>query len=183
MAIKSVRKQTTLKRASGKSTVPQASRPRMPGYVSEDTEGLLPWKWAADRLTKSREYWIATARADGSPHVMVIWGLWWDEAFYFSTGSVSTKARNLAANPRCVICNEDAKEAVIIEGLAERLVDVQRIRKFISRYQRKYKFDLSGMVEGMISLKEPIFAVRPRVVFGQPEKTFSKNATRWKFVL
>jgi hypothetical protein len=36
---------------------------------------MLPWKWAAKTLTKSREYWIVTARPDGRPNAMIIWGL------------------------------------------------------------------------------------------------------------
>jgi hypothetical protein len=30
-------------------------------------------------------------------------------------------------------------------------------------------------------MNEPIFAVRPRTVFGFVEKTFPKSATRWNF--
>jgi len=171
----------TAKKTVRKSREPKASRPHMPGYISTDTRGLLPWKWAEDRLKKSRQYWIATTRPNGAPHVMVVWGLWWDNAFCFSTGSKSRKARNLKANARCVICNEDAGEAVIVEGRAEKMRDVPRIRKFLSIYEHKYKFDVSGMAEEMISLKEPVFVVRPSVVFGQVEKTFAKTATRWRF--
>ena len=158
---------------------PRASRPHMPGYISTDPKGLLPWKWAEERLKRSRQYWIATTRPNGAPHVMVVWGLWWDNAFCFSTGSKSRKARNLKANARCVICNENAAEAVIVEGRAEKMRDVVRIRKFWSIYGRKY--DLSAMGEDTSFLKEPIFVVRPTVVFGQAEKTFAKTATRWKF--
>jgi hypothetical protein len=180
-ARKSPRQRNTPKLIAGKQSPPTASRPHMPGYVSADTKGLLSWKWAEDRLKKSREYWIATTRPDGSPHVMVVWGLWWDGAFCFSTGSQSRKARNLEANPKCVICNELADQAVVVEGTAGRMRDIARIREFLSMYQRKYKFDMSAMAAGMISLKEPVFVVRPQVVFGQVEKTFSKTATRWKF--
>lgn len=164
-----------------KSAAPRASRPHMPGYVSTSKKGLLPWKWANDRLRKSRQYWIATIRPDSAPHVMVVWGLWWNNRFCFSTGSKSRKARNLETNTRCVICNEQADEAVIVEGVAKRMRDAAEIRKFLSLYGRKYKMDFSEMAEGMIALKEPVFIVRPRVVFGQAEKTFSKTATRWTF--
>ena len=89
----------------------------MPGYeVSAKKTGLLPWKWAADRLKKSRQYWIATTRPDGAPHLMIIWGVWLDDSFWFSTGAASRKARNLAANPKCVIGTDDAAKAAIIEG-------------------------------------------------------------------
>jgi hypothetical protein len=169
-------------RTSSTSASPKPSRPHMPGYgLPENSKGLLPWKWAEDRLKKSREYWIATVGPKQEPHVMVVWGVWLDGEFCFSTGSQSRKARNLAKNKQCVICNEDADEAVILEGIAERMRDVVRIRKFIALYERKYKFDMSGMAEGMINLKEPVFSVRPNKVFGQAEKTFAKTATRWRF--
>jgi hypothetical protein len=29
--------------------------------------------------------------------------------------------------------------------------------------------------------REPLYVVRPRTVFGQIEKTFTKSATRWRF--
>jgi Pyridoxamine 5'-phosphate oxidase len=67
--------------------VPKTTRPHMPGYdLPKTKKGLLPWKWAEDRLKKSRQYWIATTRPDGRPHVMVIWALWLDGKLYFSTG-------------------------------------------------------------------------------------------------
>ena len=90
---------------------PTVSRPHMPGYgMPKTAKGLLPWKWAEQRLRKSHNYWITTVRPDGSPHVMVVWGLWLDGAFLFSTGSQSRKARNLAQNPRCVVSTEAAEE-------------------------------------------------------------------------
>src|SRR5262249_47984593 len=50
---------------------PKAARLTVPGYeVAANKAGLLPWKWAADRLNKSRQYWIATTRPDGAPHLM-----------------------------------------------------------------------------------------------------------------
>ena len=85
----------------------------MPGYgLPETTKGLLPWRWAEQRLKKSHNYWISTARPDGTPHAMVIWGLWLDNAFYFSTGTKTRKGRNLAHKPYCVIGTENAAEAI-----------------------------------------------------------------------
>jgi len=160
---------------------PKASRPFMPGYgLPEGSKGLLPWSWAEQRLKKSHNFWIATARPDGSPHVMIIWGLWQDGRFIFSTGSKSRKARNLAANANCVVCTEDAAEAVIVEGVAE-IADVKARRKMIPVYERKYKWDLSQMKEDILSMKEPVFALRPKVVFGLWEKYFQGKSTRWTF--
>src|ERR1700675_123558 len=104
------------KRTSVSTRAPRSSRPHMPGYgLPEANKGLLPWSWAEQRLKKSHNYWITTTKPDGAPHTMVVWGLWLDGAFIFSTGRQSRKARNLAENKKCVVCTEHAHEAVIVE--------------------------------------------------------------------
>jgi hypothetical protein len=164
-----------------KSRPPRGSRPHAPGYgFPKGGKGLLTWSWAEQRLKKSHNYWITTVRPDGSPHVMVVWGLWQDGRFLFSTGSKSRKARNLAANPHCVVSTEQAHEAVIVEGIAE-IADIDARRKMIPVYEKKYEWDLSSMKDDMLSMKEPVFAVRPRVVFALWEKYFQTRSTRWKF--
>jgi hypothetical protein len=165
-----------------KKLVPKASRPHMPGYgLPKGNKGLLPWNWADDRLKKSHNYWITTVKPDGSPHTMVVWGLWLDGEFLFSTGRRSRKARNLAENQRCVVSTEKANEAVILEGVAEEVADVALRRKFLALYERKYAWDMSSFEEDILSLKEPIYAVRPAVAFGLDEKKFLEAATRWRF--
>src|SRR5208282_618622 len=125
----------TPKKNRNPAQAPRASRPHAPGYgLPEGTKGLLPWRWAEQRLKKSHNYWITTVRPDGSPHdssphTMVVWGLWQDGCFLFSTVSKSRKARNLAQNAHCVVCTEHAYEAVIVEGTAE-IADVPARRKF-----------------------------------------------------
>src|ERR1700691_3228488 len=169
------------KKQSKSNHEPQPSRPYMPGCgLPEGKKGLLPWTWAEQRLKKSHNYWITTVKPDGSRHTMVVWGLWQDGRLLFSTGSKSRKARNLAQNPNCVVCTELANEAVIVEGVAE-LADAPARAKFLRAYKRKYKFDMKGMEQDILSMKEPMFAVRPRVVFGLWEKEFVGKATRWKF--
>jgi hypothetical protein len=154
----------------------------MPGYgLPTGTKGLLPWSWGRQRLEKSHNYWITTARPDGAPHTMVVWGLWLDGRFLFSTGRKSRKAQNLAKNQRCVVCTEKTDQAVIVEGVAEDTGDVALRRKFLRRYERKYAFDMSGFEADILSLKEPVYAVRPVVAFGLDEKKFLKAATRWRF--
>src|SRR5919109_5523167 len=104
------------RRTAGR-VAPQASRPYMPGYgLPKGSRGLLPWRWADQRLTRSHNYWIITSRPDGTPHAMIVWGVWEGGRFYFSTGRESRKARNLAKNPSCIVCTEKAAEAVIVEG-------------------------------------------------------------------
>jgi Pyridoxamine 5'-phosphate oxidase len=153
----------------------------MPGYgLPEGNKSLLPWSWAEQRLESSQNYWITTVKPDGAPHTMVVWGLWQDGRFLFSTGGKSRKARNLAHNANCVVCTEHAHEAVIVEGVAE-LADLAARRKLLANYGKKYKWDMSTMTNDILSMKEPVFALRPRVVFGLWEKEFIGKSTRWKF--
>jgi pyridoxamine 5'-phosphate oxidase-like protein len=165
-----------------KSASPKASRPFMPGYgLPKGTKGLLPWKWAEERLKKSHNYWVTTVRPDGRPHSMVVWGLWLDGGFYFSTGRKSRKAQNLDANRHCVIATEKANEAVVVEGIAEEVMEVALRRNFLKIYERKYKFDMSSFAEDILNLKEPIYLVRAAIIFGLDEKKSLNAATRWKF--
>jgi nitroimidazol reductase NimA-like FMN-containing flavoprotein (pyridoxamine 5'-phosphate oxidase superfamily) len=104
---------------------------------------------------------------------MPIWGVWLDDAFFFSTGRKSRKGQNLAANPACTITNDNGEEAVIVEGQATEVQDAATLDRIATAYKKKYKMDPRSM-------NEPIFALRPRMVFGFIEKSFPKSATRWK---
>ena len=152
----------------------------MPGYglaPADGGDGLLPWSWAARRLKRARHYWVATSRPDGSPHLAAVWGLWRDDAFHFSTGGRSRKARNLAANPRCVVTPEQATESVVVEGVAEPVTDPAALAALQAAYRAKYGEGFPDPAQN------PVFTVRPGVVFGiigrEPE--FTTMATRWVF--
>ena len=165
-----------------KNRPPKATRPNIPGYgLAESKNGLLSWKWAEDRLKKSRQFLIATTRPDGRPHLMIIWALWMEGLLYFSTGKESVKAKNLGRNPNCSVSTDKPSEAVILEGTVEIERDVPRIRKFVRLYEKKYKYKLGKMGEAMIALEDPVFFLRPKVGFGLWEKKFTSSATRWLF--
>ncbi len=151
----------------------------MPGYgVPEKLEGALPWSWAAERLVSCRNYFVATTRPDGRPHVMPVWGLWLSESnlFGFSTSIKSIKSQNLLANPECAITIEDGHNCVIVEGAA-RLTELSELPGFIKTYARKY-YDRDDTT----SVGSPIWTVKPTVAFAfNEDETFSTSATRWEF--
>jgi|SRR5208282_5724954 len=160
---------------------PKADRPFAPGYGivgAEEGKGLLPWAWVARKMNGCRTFWLATIHAGlhdkpGRPHVMPVWGVWLEDAFFFSTGRKSRKGQNLAANPACTIANDDGAEAVIVEGFAAQVEEAAALERIAIAYQKKYKMDPRGM-------GEPIFRVQPSRVFGLMERTFPQSATRWK---
>src|ERR1700730_15336214 len=124
---------------------PLASRPYMPGYgllEADQVTGLLPWAWGVERLTRSHDYWVATVRPDVRPHVMPVWGVWMDDALWFSSSRGSRKARNLAADAHCTITTDNAYEPVVIEGEAALTDDLAAIGAFVTELNRKYKTDV-----------------------------------------
>jgi Pyridoxamine 5'-phosphate oxidase len=156
---------------------PRAGRPNIPGYGivgEQEGGGLLAWSWAEQRLTRGWNYWLVTARPDGRPHLMPVWGLWWEGAFWFSTGEKTVKARNLAANPNCVVAPDRGDEAVIVEGRAEWVAASDSLEPLWAAYKMKYKWNVKGM---------GFFVVRPQTAFGFIEKgeQFTQTATRWSF--
>jgi len=159
-----------------KTKVPRTERPDIPDYgIPESSRGLLAWSWAEQRLRNSHNYWLITTYPDGRPHTMPVWGIWVDGAFYFSTGRDTRKARNLARNANCIVCNERAHEAVIVHGRAEEVRDPERIRELGKPYYRKYKPWKLDPAMGAI------FVVRPALALGMYEKKFATSATRWNF--
>jgi hypothetical protein len=50
----------------------------MAGYgvlPADQCSGLIAWAEAERRLTVSHDYWCATVRPDGAPHVTPVWGV------------------------------------------------------------------------------------------------------------
>lgn len=175
---KRINKAPAQRRPVAAKSQPKADRPFAPGYGivgAEDGAGLLPWTWVARKMNRCHTFWLATIHSkQARPHVMPVWGVWGDDAFFFSTGSKSRKGQNLANNPACSITNDDGEEAVIIEGEAKQIDDPVTLERMAASYKKKYKMDPRGM-------NEPIFKVAPTKIFAFIEKSFPKSATRWRF--
>jgi len=111
---------------------------------------------------------------------MIVWGIWWKDAFCLTTGPRTRKAKNIAANPHCVIGTDSADEAVILEGLVEEITDRAVWKQFVQVYNRKYGGDIGPLLE---SSRGCVFRVQPQVAFGQDEHApnFAEALTRWHF--
>ena len=158
---------------------PRASRPYMPDYGvqgPDEGSGLLPWSWAEQRLTASRNYWVTSLWPDGRPHVMPVWGVWDGESLWFSSGRRSRKARNLGGDPRCVVATEDANEPVIVEGRAEVVGDGEAIERVAALMNAKY----GGITAAFLAAHATI-GVRPAWAFGIAHDDFTGSPTRWVF--
>lgn len=163
-------------------TQPAAARPYMPGYgilSAGQGSGLLPWSWAAERLTTSRHYWLATTWPDGHPHVMPVWGVWDGASFWSSSGGRSRKVRNLRADPRCVATTENPMQPVVVEGVAEIVIDRERIHWFVTAVNTKYGESIDE--EFLDPAVNATIRVRLSKVIGLDDADFVGSPTRWDF--
>lgn len=90
------------------------------GYgVPEGDEGLVGWSAVEARLVDAPQYWMATTRPDGRPHVVPRWGVWVDGRLWYDGAPTTVHARNLTGNSACTLHLEDGWKAVILDGTAQ----------------------------------------------------------------
>lgn len=140
---------------------------------------LLTWAAVQKELEEAPQYWVATTRPDGRPHVVPRDGVWLDEAWYYGGSPETVHNRNLENNSDVVMHIGDGLKAIIVEGeakhvrleleIAQRLADVNN-RKY-SHYGLNTKADIY-VTRGILELK----ARRVLAWTNLPE-----NATRFLF--
>jgi hypothetical protein len=161
---------------------PVASRPFMPGYgtlPATQGTGLLPWSWAEERLVRSHDYWLATVKPSGAPHLMPVWAVWHEGRLWFSSSNGSRKARNLMATPHCSISTDNPAEPVVVEGAVERVTDPLQLERMLAAENAKYGTDY-GM-EMLAPAANSVFALRPDWVFALDSNDFAGSPTRFIF--
>lgn len=159
--------------------------------------GAEPATWEEVRaaLEQAEIYWLSTVHPAGRPHVTPMIALWLDGAVYFCTGPDERKARNLAANPRCVVttgCNLLGEGLdVVVEGEAVQVTDDDTLRRlagaYVDKYGDEWRFDVrsGAFVHHAESLRgdDPgradVYEVRPSTVFAFRRGAYSQ--TRWRF--
>ena len=136
----------------------------------------LPWAWAVARLTASRNYWVCSTSSDGRPHAAPVWGLWLDDAVWFSTARLSQKGRNLARNPSVIVHLESGDETVILAGEVEEVRDPDALAAFLDAYEAKYRIRPDPEAQDAF-----VLVLRPRVALTWEERDYPSTATRWVF--
>lgn len=150
--------------APGRPAMPPAYGVGDPQYGFEP----IPWAWVEERLTAARNYWVAAERPGGSPHVVPVWGLWFDGAFYFFTDPASLKARSLTADPRAVVHLESGDDVVILEGTMEACRPTPAL---LQAYEAKY-----GVSPETAAV---LFRLNRAKALAWREQDFPRSATRW----
>lgn len=99
----------------------------------------IPWSRASDALAESRgpgvTFFLGTVRPDGRPHAAGLGAVWTEDALWFVTGPRTLKARNLAAHAACTISCRLRGIDVVLEGRAERVLDLDAIERLAAVYR------------------------------------------------
>ncbi|MDI3424221.1 pyridoxamine 5'-phosphate oxidase family protein [Streptomyces luteolus] len=160
---------------------PVAEPPILFGVQMPADDELLPWAAAVERLIEARTYWIASTRPDGRPHTRPVWGVWLEDGFWFSTGSLART--NLPGNPEITVHLDTGDRPLIVEGTAQQVTDATDLARFVAAYNPKYDWDVAVSDDGQVvdgsGAAGPAFRVRPRVVLGW--ETNMRAPTRWRF--
>ena len=122
-------------------TTPRPDRPEMPaGYGVEQATAYVDWADVVARLTESANYWVATTRPDGRPHVVPRWGVWLDDAFWYDGSPETIHVQNLERNPACTLHLESGSEVTIVEGRSLRSDPIvgELGERLAAEYARKY---------------------------------------------
>jgi hypothetical protein len=153
---------------------PAADRPEMPGYgilPATEGSGLIDWTEAVRRLTVSHDYWCATVRSDGAPHVGKD-----PAAPHRSQAHGGTLQRGRIG---CTLTTDDAADPVVVEGVAEQVTDRSAIVPFLDAVNAKYDAGLTA--DFLDPTVNASFAVRPVRAFGLTHDDFPGSPTRWTF--
>jgi hypothetical protein len=102
-------------------------------------------------------------------------GLWFEDAYYFGTDPATRKAKNLAANPHCILINEKLDELVIVEGVAETVEYSQLPQGLSDASKSKYGWPLDPRKGARV------YKIMPRVVFAFPLQQIATAVTKWVF--
>ncbi len=85
----------------------------MPGL--RDEERAL--KRAMDaRLGRELTLWLATTSADGRPHLVPVWFVWFDDKLYVCVTTDSQEMANMQTNRHAAVAAPDTADVLIVEG-------------------------------------------------------------------
>ena len=154
---------------------------------SDENASPTPWPEAEHHLAKAEIFWLSTVRPDGRPHVTPLIAAWHDGALHFCTGATERKAKNIAANPACILttgCNTYGQGLdLVVEGEAVRVTDDARLQHLADAREAKYgsawHFTVQDGAFHHSGGDALVFHVAPKTAFGFGKGAFSQ--TRWRF--
>ncbi|GAA4180495.1 pyridoxamine 5'-phosphate oxidase family protein [Streptosporangium oxazolinicum] len=153
--------------------------------ISTDEATLKEWDEARACLESTPKAWISTVWPDGRAHSMPVLLVWAEGTPWITTRPGSRKAKNLAANPHCVITVGGESLDLVVEGNATRARDEDELRRVAAAFKAKYRWELAVRGGSVYEDKLPgspeygFYQVTPTRAFGYGLDGLT--ATRWRF--
>lgn len=165
------------------------NEPQLVTEFSEPGAAVVAWPTVDRLLAESEMFWLSTVRRDGRPHVAPLPAMWLDGRLHFCTRAHEQKARNLAANPHCVLTTGTNTYRsgldVVVEGTAAQVSDHAVLTRLAAMWRDKLDWPFE-VVDGAFrdpgaeDHRAPVFAVTPAKVlafskapYGQTRFTFT----------
>ena len=108
---------------------------------SDPNAVATPWAEVVEILESAEMFWLSTVRRDGRPHVTPLPAMWLDNRLHFCTGNYEQKAKNIEANPRCVLTTGVSSYRsgldVVVEGTVGRITDHSTLVRLADQWQDK----------------------------------------------
>jgi PPOX class probable F420-dependent enzyme len=98
-------------------------------------------EWRAFVSAGTRTGKLATARADGTPHIAPVWFLLDGDDVVFNTGKSTVKGRNITRDGRVALCVDDDRPPfayVVLQGRAEVSEEPGPLREWATRIAARY---------------------------------------------
>jgi general stress protein 26 len=150
---------------------------------SDPDATALPWAEVVGVLESAEMFWLSTVRRDGRPHVAPLPAMWLNGKLHFCTGGHEQKAKNIAANPRCVLTTGTSSYRsgidVVVEGSAERVTDNGLLTRLARLWKDKidWVFEVGGGV--FLDTNSPgaalVFAVTPSKILAFTKAPYSQT--------
>jgi hypothetical protein len=191
----------TMQNPGRRKAMTQELAPERERSLLGEESGTTSWEVARDRLAnpeKQRTSWLATTRPDGRPHLMPVIAFWIDGAIHIVAGEGTRKARNLAADGRCVIATSSTTLPsidIVVEGRADPLIEGDAVGHIAEVLSASWPLEAKG--DKVYGPNAPtagpppytIFRIVPSKVFGLPgmygmdqfDQADLPRPTRWDF--
>ena len=173
---------------------PVAEAMARPGKGTSSPESsTVPFDWAsvhAELRSGRHTRWLATASADGNPHVVPVFVAWDDSVGYVATKATARKTRDLEATGRCVITSDTGAAHVMVEATARRVTGDPGMQRASAAFEAAYNWpttvigdEIDAPYAAPTSGGPPlqVWELTPTKAFGFPPDGDSAAPTRWRF--
>ncbi|ASR35819.1 pyridoxamine 5'-phosphate oxidase [Prauserella marina] len=146
------------------------------GAFSSPGARPTPWEATESALRQTQKFQLCTVRPDGRPHVTPLLAFWALGAMWFTTGDNEQKAKNLGANPHCVLTTGTGTLTgtdYVIEGTASLVTEQATRETAATAFEQAYGWQLTREDGTWFQLGDAVRAGKVQLYRVQPDKGFA----------